>query len=78
MHHPEIGPLELHFEGLSLPDDSGQSVLICTAKPGDPAFESLQLLQVPTPAKSGDVCFTSIKGRRKAQHNVFRIARLIF
>ena len=47
MHHPEVGPLELRFEVLSLPDDSGQRVLMYTADPGTPAFESLQLLQAP-------------------------------
>ncbi|WP_104138718.1 helix-turn-helix transcriptional regulator [Arthrobacter sp. ZGTC131] len=47
IHHPEVGPLELQFEVLSLPDDSGQRVLMYTADPGTPAFESLQLLQAP-------------------------------
>lgn len=51
MHHPEIGRLELHFEVLSLPDDSGQRVLMYTADPGTPAFESLQLLQAPVPCE---------------------------
>jgi transcriptional regulator with XRE-family HTH domain len=64
MHHPEVGPLELHFEVLSLPDDSGHRVLMYTADPGSPAFESLELLKirafgndgVPTHADySGDV-----------------------
>jgi transcriptional regulator with XRE-family HTH domain len=49
MHHPEVGPLEVHFEVLSLPDDSGQRVLMYTADPGTPAFESLQLLQAAVP-----------------------------
>lgn len=51
LHHPEVGPLELHFEVLSLPDDSGHRVLMYTADPGSPAFESLQLLQ-SSPASS--------------------------
>lgn len=55
MHHPEVGPLELHFEVLSLPDDSGQRVLMYTADTGTPAFESLQLLQAQSSSANNHV-----------------------
>ncbi|MGP0222531.1 helix-turn-helix transcriptional regulator [Paenarthrobacter sp. NCHU4564] len=44
MHHPEVGDIELHFEVLALPDDSGHRVLMYAADPGTPAAEALQLL----------------------------------
>jgi transcriptional regulator with XRE-family HTH domain len=44
MHHPEVGDLELHFEVLTQPDESGHRILMYAADPGTPAAESLQLL----------------------------------
>jgi transcriptional regulator with XRE-family HTH domain len=44
MHHPEVGVLELHFEVLAQPDDSGHRVLIYAADEGSPAAAGLQLL----------------------------------
>ena len=44
MHHPEVGHLELNFEVLTPPDESGHRILMYTADPGTPAAEALQLL----------------------------------
>ena len=44
MHHPEVGELELNFEVLALPDESGQRILMYTTEPGTPTAEALQLL----------------------------------
>ncbi|MGC7152513.1 helix-turn-helix transcriptional regulator [Paenarthrobacter ureafaciens] len=44
MHHPEVGDIELNFEVLSPPDQSGHRVLMYAADPGTPAAEALQLL----------------------------------
>lgn len=44
MHHPEVGDLELNFEVLALPDESGQRILMYTTEPGTPTAEALQLL----------------------------------
>lgn len=44
MHHPEVGDLELNFEVLTPPDESGHRILMYAADPGTPAAEALQLL----------------------------------
>ncbi|TCO59179.1 helix-turn-helix domain-containing protein [Actinocrispum wychmicini] len=44
LHHPVIGRLELRFEMLQLPDDSGQRVLVYSAEPGSPSEAALRLL----------------------------------
>jgi transcriptional regulator with XRE-family HTH domain len=41
MHHPEVGDLDLRFEVLHLPDDSGQRLLTHTAAPGSEAALAL-------------------------------------
>ncbi|WP_091463861.1 helix-turn-helix domain-containing protein [Paenarthrobacter nitroguajacolicus] len=46
LHHPEVGCLELNFEVLTPPDESGHRVLLYAADPGSAAAEALQLLQV--------------------------------
>ncbi|MDQ2708298.1 MAG: helix-turn-helix transcriptional regulator [Actinomycetota bacterium] len=43
-HHPSVGPMELAFEVLQLPDGSGQRLLMLTAKPGSPSHAALTLL----------------------------------
>ncbi len=47
--HPEVGDLELDFEILHLPDDTGHRILTYTAIPGTPAETALQLLAVAGP-----------------------------
>ncbi|MFJ3956726.1 helix-turn-helix transcriptional regulator [Arthrobacter sp. NPDC090010] len=44
LHHPEVGDVELNFEVLNLPDDSGHRVLMYAADAGSPGAEALQLL----------------------------------
>ena len=44
MHHPEVGTLELNFEVLTPPDDSGHRVLMYTADPDSPSAEALRQL----------------------------------
>ncbi|MEZ2371404.1 helix-turn-helix domain-containing protein [Arthrobacter sp. RCC_34] len=46
LKHPELGELELSFEVLDSPDDSGHRILLYTAEPGSPAEESLKLLGI--------------------------------
>ena len=60
LHHPEVGYLELNFEVLTPPDESGHRVLLYAADPGSAAAEALQLLQV-----SGDT--------RKVPHGLAEI-----
>ncbi|GAA1368745.1 helix-turn-helix transcriptional regulator [Streptomyces beijiangensis] len=43
--HPEVGALELRYESLLLPDDSGHRVLMYFADRGTPSEAALQLLQ---------------------------------
>jgi transcriptional regulator with XRE-family HTH domain len=49
LHHPAVGQLELEFEVLHLPDDSGQRIITYTAAPGSASASALSLLRV-TPA----------------------------
>ncbi|WP_281451452.1 helix-turn-helix transcriptional regulator [Paenarthrobacter nitroguajacolicus] len=49
LHHPEVGDLELHFEVLTPPDESGHRILMYAADPGLPAAEALQLLASAQP-----------------------------
>ena len=59
LHHPAVGALELGFEVLTLPDDSGQRLLTFTAEPDSPSAVSLSLLsslaaeEVPLPLRAG-------------------------
>ncbi|WP_017198872.1 helix-turn-helix transcriptional regulator [Arthrobacter sp. M2012083] len=46
LHHPEVGYLELNFEVLTPPDESGHRVLLYAADLGSAAAGALQLLQV--------------------------------
>ncbi|GAA4953326.1 hypothetical protein HD597_009736 [Nonomuraea thailandensis] len=45
VRHPEIGPIELEFDILTVPEQE-QQVIIFTADPGSPAHRALQLLKV--------------------------------
>jgi hypothetical protein len=44
MHHPEVGTLELNFEVLAQPDESGHRILMYMADQDSPAAAGLQLL----------------------------------
>jgi transcriptional regulator with XRE-family HTH domain len=44
LNHPLVGDLELDQETLSLPDESGLSVVVYTAPAGSPAEDALKLL----------------------------------
>jgi transcriptional regulator with XRE-family HTH domain len=44
LHHPLVGDLELDQETMSLPDESGLSVVVYSAPPGTAAEDSLKLL----------------------------------
>jgi transcriptional regulator with XRE-family HTH domain len=54
LHHPVVGNLELSYEALELPGDSGQRILAYTAEPGSASQNALDLLAswaaTPTPA----------------------------
>ncbi|MET7300793.1 helix-turn-helix transcriptional regulator [Embleya sp. NPDC005575] len=44
LHHPLVGDMELDQETMSLPDESGLSVVVYSAPPGTPAEDGLKLL----------------------------------
>jgi hypothetical protein len=44
LRHPVVGDLELDQETMTLPDDSGLSVVVYSAPPGSPAADGLKLL----------------------------------
>lgn len=44
MHHPEVGRLELNFEVLSQPDNSGQRLLMYTAEENSASAAGVHLL----------------------------------
>jgi transcriptional regulator with XRE-family HTH domain len=57
LHHPEVGDLELHFEVLSPPDESGHRVLLYSAEEGSPSAAALDLLRrgAPVARPAGNV-----------------------
>jgi hypothetical protein len=42
--HPQVGPLDLHYEKLALPGAPGQMLVTYHAEPGSPSYERLELL----------------------------------
>lgn len=48
LNHPQLGALEVAFEVLTMPDDSGHRILTYTAEPGSPAAAALDRLQRPS------------------------------
>lgn len=46
LRHPAVGPLELHYEVLHLPEGNGQRILTHTAVPGSASAAALGLLTV--------------------------------
>ncbi|HEY3411018.1 MAG TPA: helix-turn-helix transcriptional regulator [Propionicimonas sp.] len=44
IHHPLVGDLDLHFESIPLPGDTGQTMLLYTAQPESRTHEALNLL----------------------------------
>lgn len=44
LRHPVVGPLELDYETLRLPDDPDQALVLYSAAPGSPAHNALRLL----------------------------------
>ncbi len=46
LHHPVVGDLDLTFEVLDLPADTGQSLIVYGAEPGSPTEEALRLLSI--------------------------------
>ncbi|MGW4638129.1 helix-turn-helix transcriptional regulator [Sphaerisporangium sp. NPDC004334] len=45
VRHPQVGPIELDFDVLTVPDQE-QQVVVFTAEPGSSAYQALQLLRV--------------------------------
>jgi hypothetical protein len=41
-----VGPLELHYEKLLVPDARDQQLVVLSAEPGSPSAEALTLLRV--------------------------------
>lgn len=48
LKHPQLGPLELGFEVLTMPDDSGHRILTYTAEQGSEAAAALARLHRPS------------------------------
>lgn len=46
LRHPAVGPLDLHYEVLHLPEGNGQRILTHTAAPGSASSAALRLLIV--------------------------------
>ena len=44
LRHPEVGELDVEFQILHLPDDSGQRIMTYTASPASPSEAALRLL----------------------------------
>lgn len=44
LRHPIVGDLTLSYEGLELPSDPGQMIIVYTAEPGSPSRQALDLL----------------------------------
>lgn len=44
LHHPLVGPIELSYETLRLPDDPDQALVTYTAEAGSPSADALRLL----------------------------------
>nr|WP_307827743.1 helix-turn-helix transcriptional regulator [Planomonospora sp. ID82291] len=47
-HHPVVGPMELYFENLLIPGDSGQRIIAYSAESGSPSEAALHLLRLST------------------------------
>jgi hypothetical protein len=54
LNHPQLGSLELEFEVLTMPDDSGHRILTYTAEPESAAAAALTRLQRPPIALASD------------------------
>ncbi|MDQ5862608.1 MAG: helix-turn-helix transcriptional regulator [Actinomycetota bacterium] len=54
LNHPQLGSLELGFEVLTMPDDSGHRILTYTAEPSSEADAALARLQRPPLILVGD------------------------
>jgi hypothetical protein len=44
VHHPVVGDLDLTFEVMDLPADTGQSLIVYGAEPGSTTAQALRLL----------------------------------
>lgn len=44
MRHPQVGPLELHYEKLLVPSAPGQTIVTYHARPGSESEDRLRLL----------------------------------
>ena len=44
INHPVVGRLELMYDTLQLPDDTGLTMLVYTAEPSRPTQDALKLL----------------------------------
>ena len=46
LHHPEVGDVDLTFEVMDLPADTGQALIVYGAEPGSKTEEALRLLSI--------------------------------
>jgi transcriptional regulator with XRE-family HTH domain len=61
LNHPQLGSLELDFEVLTMPDDSGHRILTYTAETGSEAATAFTRLQRPPIALAPRECFRNAK-----------------
>jgi hypothetical protein len=66
--HPQVGPLELNYEKLPIPDADRQTVAIYHAAPGSPSAQALALLATLTgPGDDARVAQAADLGRAESQ-----------
>ncbi|MFD3583252.1 helix-turn-helix transcriptional regulator [Streptomyces sp. NPDC058683] len=55
LRHPQVGPLEMHYEKLLIPGAEGQTLITYHTQPGSPSEERLRLLaSMNAPDQAGD------------------------
>jgi transcriptional regulator with XRE-family HTH domain len=53
LRHPAVGPLDLHFQSLTVPGGADHRIIAYSAEPGTPSEAALRLLTSPGPGAAG-------------------------
>ena len=68
LDHPQVGPLELNYEKLPIPDADRQTLAVHHAEPGSPSAQSLALLaSLARPGDDARVAQAADLGRAESQ-----------
>jgi hypothetical protein len=68
LDHPQVGPLELNYEKLPIPDADRQTLAVYHAEPGSPSARSLALLaSLARPGDDARVAQAADLGRAEGQ-----------